>query len=58
MLAVAVESVVKLAAFLAVGLSVCLLLFDGVGDLCTRARAEAGDRRPRAGHRRARPASR
>lgn len=35
-LAVAVESVVKLAAFLAVGMAVTFLLFDGPGDMLAR----------------------
>ena len=35
-LAVAVESVVKLAAFLAVGLAVTFMLFDGPGDMFAR----------------------
>jgi Na+/proline symporter/nitrogen-specific signal transduction histidine kinase len=39
--AIAFESVVKLVAFLAVGLFVVFVLFDGVGDLFTRAAADA-----------------
>ncbi|MEL6421161.1 MAG: PAS domain-containing hybrid sensor histidine kinase/response regulator [Pseudomonadota bacterium] len=41
MLAVAAESIVKLVAFLAVGLFVTFVMFDGVSDLWSRAR-EAG----------------
>ncbi len=37
--AIAFESVVKLLAFLAVGIFVCWGLFDGVGDIFARARA-------------------
>ncbi len=39
--AVAVESVVKLVAFLAVGVFVCWGLFDGVGDIFAQAAARA-----------------
>ena len=39
--AVAVESVVKLAAFLAIGIFVCWGLFDGVGDIFSQAAARA-----------------
>lgn len=39
MLAVATESVIKLAAFLAVGLFVTYIMFDGLGDIITQARA-------------------
>lgn len=41
-LAVAVESVVKLAAFLAVGLAVIFLMFDGPGDMLQRLAATPG----------------
>ncbi|MGE0752824.1 MAG: NahK/ErcS family hybrid sensor histidine kinase/response regulator [Variibacter sp.] len=41
MLAVATESIVKLVAFLLVGLFVTLLIFDGPSDLFTRAMAKA-----------------
>ena len=39
-LAVAVESVVKLAAFLAIGLMVTFMLFDGPGDMIAKLAAE------------------
>ena len=41
MMAVAAESLVKLAAFLAVGIFVTFVLFDGFGDLLKRATATA-----------------
>jgi len=40
--AIAFESIVKLLAFLAVGLFVTYSMFDGVGDIFERARAEPG----------------
>lgn len=41
MLAVATESVIKLAAFLAVGLFVTYFMFDGLGDLISQAQASS-----------------
>lgn len=40
--AVAFESLIKLMAFCAVGLFVCFYLFDGVGDILTQVREQAG----------------
>ncbi|MBO23474.1 MAG: hybrid sensor histidine kinase/response regulator [Rhodospirillaceae bacterium] len=39
MLAIAFESIVKLVAFLAAGIFVTFFMFDGIGDLASRARA-------------------
>ena len=38
MLAIATESIVKLAAFLAVGVFVTFWMFDGPGAICSRRR--------------------
>jgi PAS domain S-box-containing protein len=50
MLALAFESVVKLAAFLAVGAFVTFGLYDGFGDLAARAAVDEGIRAIRAAH--------
>jgi Na+/proline symporter len=50
MLALAFESVVKLAAFVAVGAFVTFGLFDGFGDLAARIAADEGIREIRAAH--------
>ncbi|MFN8828729.1 MAG: NahK/ErcS family hybrid sensor histidine kinase/response regulator [Labrys sp. (in: a-proteobacteria)] len=42
MLAIAMESVVKLAAFITVGIYVTYVMFDGVGDLAARTQALTG----------------
>ncbi len=53
--AIAFELVVKLIAFLTVGVFVTFFMFDGAGDIFSAAQHSAGDRAPL--HLRGRPAS-